>query len=231
MPTEAHREEPLVLGLLGGIASGKTTVARLLVETGLRHGAGALSVSMIVADDVAQEALDDPEVIAAVRAQLGDAVMGADGRLDREAISAAVFDDDRALRRLEEIVHPRVRKRIRKLLEGKGASDVVVLDIPLLAESPFLEECDVLIFVDAPADVRAERARKLRGWSTAEIARRERHQTPLQRKKELSRYTVRNAGSLDETKAGVTEVWSEILKEWKGEASPDTPDSINEGAK
>ena len=220
MPTEAHRDKPLVLGILGGIASGKTTVARLLEEASRRQGAGVASASTIVADDLAQEALDEPDIVVAVRATLGDAVMGADGRLDRAAISRAVFDDREALRRLEAIIHPRVRAMIRRRLEGKGGGDVVLLDVPLLVESPFLEECDVLVFVEAPEGVRAERARASRGWSPEEVARREGHQTPLESKRSLARHTIRNGGDLTETEADVAEVWKRIWKDWKGENSP-----------
>src|SRR5690606_30137133 len=108
---------------------------------------------------------------------------------DREKLGALVFADADARRKLETLTHPRVRARVRKLLDEARSEGVprIVLDVPLLLENDdrhgLVRECDVLVFVDSDATAREARARASRGWAPGEVARREAAQMPLEAKR------------------------------------------------
>ncbi len=182
-----------VIGVLGGIACGKSAAARWL--------AGA-DGELIDADRLAHEELARPEVAARLEARLGAQIRGADGAIDRRALGAIVFADPRALAVLEHELHPRVREEIRRRLERAFEQGLprVVLDVPLLAEHAaqhgLLERCALLVFVDAPREMRLERARRTRGWTEQEFERREALQMNLERKRALAHYVVPNTGDL-----------------------------------
>ena len=179
----------LVLGLAGGIGAGKSEVAREFARRGC---------VVIDSDSEAKAVLDRPEVRDEVRRWWGDRVIGADGRVDRAAVASIVFEDESQRRRLESLVHPLVRARRAELVReavSRGA-EVVVVDAPLLFEAGVDAECDAVVFVDAPREVRLERVRASRGWDEAEVDRREHAQMPLEEKRRRSRYGIVNAGGL-----------------------------------
>lgn len=194
----------LVLGVLGGIASGKTAVARLLAG---REGL------VISADELAREALDSPDVLARVRARFGPAAIGPDGRADRAYLARAVFDPAHGAAELrselESWTHPLVRDRIRERLSAARASGVprVVLDVPLLLENDaqhgLARLCDALVFVDVRDDERERRAERERGWSRGEVARREAAQLPLLEKKKRAHHIIENDRGLVELEQAV----------------------------
>jgi dephospho-CoA kinase len=186
----------MVVGVLGGIGSGKSTVTGMFVEL----GAKALS-----ADQVAHEALQEPEVRQALVAFLGRAVLEEDGSVDRARVARRVFDDPEALKSLEALVHPRVRERMEREIRAHVARPghgMLILDVPLLLESPLRRHCDAIVFVDAPLEVRRSRTRE-RGWEPGEVDRRERHQASLEKKREAAEFIIDNGGSLDATRAQV----------------------------
>jgi dephospho-CoA kinase len=199
-----------VLGVLGGIASGKSRAARLLAgEAGL----------VISADEIAHEVLRSPEVAARVRERFGDAVLGADGLPDRGALARLAFDPARgpeARRALESWTHPRVRARILERLQEARAAGTprVVLDVPLLLENDdrhgLARTCDALIFVDAGLELREERARRSRGWELGEIARREAVQLPLAEKRARADFVIPNNGSPAELDQAVRDVLARL---------------------
>jgi dephospho-CoA kinase len=175
--------------LLGGIASGKSTVARLLAgERGL----------VIDADAIVSELYAEPGVRRELSEQFGPRILDADGALDRAALGRAVFGDAGARKRLEDWIHPRVRERILARLEDARASGVprVVLDVPLLLENDAQHHlaglCRTLVFVDAPADAREARARANRGWPSGEVSRREAAQMPLAEKRGRAHHLITN---------------------------------------
>ena len=200
----------LVLGVLGGIASGKSEVARLLAgERGL----------VLSADALAREALDSPEGVALVRERFGPAAIGADGRPDRAALARLAFDPalGREVRAaLESWTHPRVRARILARLSEARAAGVprVVLDVPLLlendAEHGLARLCDVLVFVDTDAGARDRRAQRERGWPSGEVARREAAQLPLDEKRRRAHHVIRNNQGLAELESAVRAVLEEL---------------------
>lgn len=187
----------LVFGVLGGIASGKSRVARLLAELGT---AGAPGV-VLDADQLAREALASQPVRAKLRARFGPAALGDDGLPDREWLAEVVFRDPAARAELESWIHPIVREGLQRGLRGARERAVgrIVLDVPLLLENEeqhgLKRWCDVLVFVDSsPAD-REARARASRSWPAGEVARREALQRPLEEKRSLAHHVIDNRGS------------------------------------
>jgi dephospho-CoA kinase len=183
--------EPIVIGVLGGIASGKSTVARLLAGTG-----GVV----LDADAMVSEELASPQLRQRLLAAFGGGIFTPDGRVDRQALSQLVFASPEARSRLEGWVHPRVRARIRAGLEEARAQgrNPLVLDVPLLLENDadhgLASRCDFLVFVDADPKLRDRRAVEARGWAAGEVARREGAQMPLADKAARARHVVRNQG-------------------------------------
>lgn len=175
-----------VLGLTGGIASGKSFVAALLAERG---------AVVLDADRHAHAALAEPAVVAALVARWGPSVVAEDGVLLRREVARRVFGADAdavAERRfLEGLVHPRVRDRLRAELANadRAGAPVAVLDIPLLHEAGWVATCDAVLFVDTPIDVRRERAAR-RGWTADELARREAAQTPIDLKRDTADFVI-----------------------------------------
>lgn len=183
---------PLVVGLLGGIASGKSSVAAILGERG---------AAILDADAIARRELERPEVRAALVRRFGPAVAPEDA-VDRAALARATFGDPEALSDLEKIVHPLVRSELAARLERLLASNevpAVVLDVPLLLEtSPLSSACDLLLYVESPAAERRRRGVELRGWDGEELARREAHQASPDEKRRRADVVLVNDGSLAE---------------------------------
>jgi dephospho-CoA kinase len=176
-----------VIGLLGGIGSGKSTVARLLSERG---------VPVLDADRYAREVVASPAVTAALVARFGGGILDAGGALDRAALARAAFVDEEATAALNAIVHPEVRRRL--LDELRRAGDrTVVLDVPLLLESPLAELVGVWVFVDASDSVREARVAP-RNWPAGERQRRESRQADLAAKRRRADYVLENSGSIDD---------------------------------
>ena len=207
MSKEPGEATPLVVGILGGVASGKSTVAELFQEMG---------AMVIDADELAREVLETPEGKEALQRAFGDSVLGDRGLVDRTALSKIVFQSEESLKTLNGIIHPAVSERIRSRLGLLEGSDVAVLDVPLLAETTFLGDCDLLVFVDAPIALREERARAVRGWEEGEVARRERHQSPLQEKRARADLIVANVGTIGDVRLEAGRVWKEILELGRG---------------
>ena len=181
-------DPPVVIGILGGVAAGKSAVAAAFAAHGLRH---------VDADRIAREVTSRPDVVRAVAADLGAEVLGLDGGLDRQKLAAKIFSDPAARARLEAHIHPPVRSAILSelaLARADGAS--VLLDVPLLLERGLIAECDHVVFVATSYAVRAARAAQ-RGWEPSELARREAAQAPLAEKRARADFEIDNDGSLD----------------------------------
>ena len=192
---------PVVIGIAGGIGSGKSAVAGYLAEAGGEVGAGCVVYD---ADQEVTELYKRQDVLDTVRRWWGEEAV-ADGELDRAAIARIVFEDETQRDRLEGLLFPLLHARRREIIEEAADSDVaaVVVDAPLLYEAALDEECDVVLFVDTPRRVRLERLRARSGWDEAELARREKAQLPLDAKQQRSDYVVDGSGSTEEVKARI----------------------------
>lgn len=173
-----------VIGLVGGIASGKSTVAT--------HFAALRPGVRVDADALAHRALDRPAVREAI-ARRFPGTAGRDGKTDREKLAAVVFRDAQALQDLERITHPVIRRAIRRQIRD-AEGPYVFLDAALLQETGAVELCDWVVYVACPARVRRSRARRDRGWSEAEHRRREARQWPCARKRAGADFVVDNSG-------------------------------------
>lgn len=195
------------VGLLGGVGAGKSTVAGILAESG---------ACVLDADRTAAEVLAEAATVREIVARFGPRILDAAGRVDRKALADRAFggpgDVDR--RFLEGIMHPRVRERLARDLEAcrksPPASGLAVLDVPLLVEGPLAAWCDILVFVDAPPDVRARRCAAYRGWNPDEVLRREAAQAPLADKRARAAHVVVNDADLATLRLRVGELLRKI---------------------
>lgn len=198
-----------IIGIIGGIGSGKSFVASLFGELGAR---------VIHADDLVHEVYRRPEVLQTLRNWWGDAVTTPDGKLDRRFVAGKVFSNDAERTRLEELVHPLVNaERLRRIAAGADdpAVTAFVCDTPLLLETGQQSECDAVVFVDAPLEVRLQRVRK-RGWDESELERREKLQLPLDTKRESADYVISNAADAEAARGQIRQVFSRIQEKLLG---------------
>jgi dephospho-CoA kinase len=193
----------VIAGVLGGIASGKSTVARLLA------GDGGL---VLDADAIAHEALADPALAARLGAEVGRGALDGEGRVDRAALGRMAFSDPEVRSKLEGWIHPLVRERILAgLTEARDSGrGLAVLDVPLLLENEsehgLTGLCDFLVFVAADAAQRDRRAVQRRAWEPGEVALRENTQMPLKEKRARARHVITNDRGFDELERAVGEV-------------------------
>ena len=208
MSDQHHPTKPKpVIGLMGGPGSGKSTVAGLFAELGC---------AVIDADRLAHEALQDPDVMGQVRLQWGEGVFDNSGAIDRSALGRLVFADPAALRQLESIVHPRVhrgRGLERERHQADASVQAIVEDCPLLLESGIDQDCDALVFVDTPDEVRLQRVRESRGWDAAELKKRDDRQLPLDTKRQEADYVISNDQDLAHVREQIRYVLRKITSQ------------------
>lgn len=192
------------VGLTGGIASGKSTVSAMLAELG---------AVVIDADLLAREVVaSGTSGLAAVVAEFGDDVLTPEGDLDRPAMARLVFSDEAARKRLEGIVHPRVFERIVELESSAGEHDVVVHDIPLLAEGGRAETFDAVVVVDADPALQVDRMTQARGMTPTEAEARIAAQASREARLAIATHVIDNSGTLEELRARVEAVWAELVE-------------------
>jgi dephospho-CoA kinase len=190
------------VGLTGGVGSGKSTVARLLAE----HGA-----VVIDADALAREVVEPRTPgFDAVVAEFGDDVVGTDGRLDRPALAAIVFNDESRRGALNAIVHPLVGQRTAELMAEAGEDAVVVFDIPLLVESNMAAGFDTVLVVEADVPIRLARLAE-RGMSEKDARERMAVQASDEQRRAVAGEIIRNDGSLADLSAQVDAVWDRLV--------------------
>jgi dephospho-CoA kinase len=197
----------IVLGITGGIASGKTFVARELSDRGAR---------ILQADRVGHAVLRLPAVKQALHARWGGEVFASRdvrGRVDRAAVARRVFapppDGPRELAFLESVTHPLIGTQLAKHLRrwrSQGRIAVAVLDAPVLYKAGWERYCDHVVFVDAPLAVRAARAAQ-RGWSLSELQARQAAQPDLSLQRHRADAVIDNGGSPSETGRQLDALW------------------------
>lgn len=195
----------LLVGLTGGIGSGKSEVTRRLAARG---------AVIVDADLIAREVVEpgSPGLARVVEA-FGPQVLAADGSLDRDALAAVVFGDDDARRRLNGIVHPLVGARTLELIAAAGKADphaVVVNDVPLLVESGLADRYQVVIVVAAEPQTQLQRLVEQRGMAEADARARIAAQAPLADKLAVADIVITNEGDLAELDRRVEQVWADL---------------------
>ena len=191
------------VGLTGGVASGKSTVAAILA------GLGAVVVD---ADLLAREVVEPGTPgLAAVAEAFGPGVLADDGSLDRPALGAVVFADPDARRRLEAILHPLIRSRAAELEAAAPEGTVVVHDIPLLAETGQADRFEAVLVVDVPVETQVERMVADRGMSREDALARVAAQATREERLAVATYVVENTGTREDLRDRVTEVFAKLV--------------------
>ena len=207
--TQAYDRPPVfagkpIIGILGGIGSGKSFVSACFAELGC---------VVINADQLVHQAYTRADVKRTLKQWWGDGVFHFDGTLNRRAVAAKVFQNAAERERLEKLVHPIVFQERDRAMQTRADDPAVVAfvwDTPLLVETGTHVHCDALVFLDVPDEVRLMRVAG-RGWDANELARREKLQWPLDKKRLLADYVISNATEAAAAREQVRRVLSLIL--------------------
>lgn len=200
-----------VVGITGTIGAGKSTASKIIES----QGAFLLDV-----DEVGHSLLDQTPQRVAVVERFGPSVIKADPTgeapttIDRNVLGSIVFANEPALRDLEAILHPAMRRTCEKAIARENRrtrSRAVLLDAAILFEAGWDDICDVTIFVDASLETRLARLETQRGWSAEKLAAREKMQWPAAKKRESTTYQINNDGSPEALHTQVIDIWKAIL--------------------
>ena len=199
---------PLRVGLTGGLASGKSTVAGFLRALGAFH---------VDADAIAREAIEPGgSAHDAVVARFGRGILGSGGAVDRKAFANLVFGDPAAREDLNAIVHPRVREEIERRIvghaRGGAPAPVAIVDAALLVESGIHRSLDAVIVTSCPPEVQVARAVARGGMTEDEARARIAAQAPLGLKLAAADYVIDTSGTLEETRRRTEDVWKALLR-------------------
>ena len=194
-----------VIGVIGGIASGKSEITRMFERL------GALRID---ADKLGHDALENPAVQAKLLSRWGNKILEA-GTLSRKAVARIVFADEGAsdLAFLESVTHPFIEKKIRATIADakRNQEAAVVLDAAIVVKAEWDKHCDHIVFVDVPYTLRQERVLR-RGWTKEQFDSRESAQLSLDKKRALAQSFVDNSGTLEETFEQVRDVWTCLVQ-------------------
>lgn len=212
--TDPVAERPRVhVGLTGGIAAGKSAVARVLQER---------CALLVDSDALARLVLEKgTDGLAAVRDEFGDRVITADGELDRVEMARIVFGDEGARQRLNRIVHPRIRAAARRIVAEAGPDAVVVQDVPLLVETGQADAFDLVIVVEAPLEERLRRMVEDRGMSRADAEARIAAQATDEQRRAVADVVIVNDADLERLASVANQVWDRFLAPDAAEPSAD----------
>lgn len=194
-----------IIGITGGIGSGKSTVAGMF---------GELGCMVISSDELVRTAYEDPNLVGQLRTWWGDQVVDSQKRLNRAKVADIIFNDPGQRSKLENLLHPKVAElRQKRMIEGGQDPQIVafIWDTPLLFETGLRGGCDAIVFVESPLQQRLDRVKASRGWTEAELRRREKSQWPLDKKREISDYIIDNTADAEYVRGQVREVLFRIL--------------------
>ena len=205
-------QQPLVVGLVGGIGTGKSRVAEAFARRGAR---------VISGDELAHEALRQPEVKEQLVRRWGRRMLDDKGEVQRRLLAGVVFADADERRALEAMVHPWIKGRIREAVDAARADRAVrliVLDAAVMLEAGWHDVCDRLVFIEAPREARLRRVAGQRGWTAEELEAREAAQLPLTAKAAHADHALDNSASLDHLERQV----DDLVRRW-GRADEPAP--------
>jgi dephospho-CoA kinase len=198
----------LRVGLTGGIGSGKSEVSRRL---------GGLGAVVIDADAAAREVVEPgTEGLAEIVGAFGSGVLRPDGSLDRARLGDIVFGSPQLRAKLNGIVHPRVAARMAEQESAAGPDAIVVHDVPLIAENNLARAYDVVVVVDAPPEIQAERLARHRRMSREQAAARMAAQASREQRLAIADIVIDNSGSLAELDRQVRGLWPELRRRAAG---------------
>lgn len=181
----------MIVGLTGGIATGKSTVSNILIEMGIK---------VIDADKIAHQILDKDDVIKKIKDQFGEEVINKN-KVNRAKLGKLVFDDQEKRKKLEEITHPQILKKIKdKVNKYKDKNEIIVLDVPLLFETGLDKWVDQVWLVYADFNTQLERIKKRDGLETKEAKKRINAQISLNQKKKKADIIIKNEGTIQDLK-------------------------------
>ena len=195
---------PFVVGLTGGVGSGKSTAASCLKK----HGA-----VVVDADEISRALTKSGSpVIAEISEAFGAQILHADGSLNRSALAALVFGDSEALEKLNAIMHPKIRREAIRQIEGCTTDEIVVYDMPLLVETDSVKLCDVVVVVDLDPKEQIERLVKNRGMSHEEAEARIRNQATREQRNLVATWVLDNSKTTRELEQECASVWLGIVE-------------------
>ncbi|WP_134699912.1 dephospho-CoA kinase [Ammoniphilus sp. YIM 78166] len=197
----------MIIGLTGGIASGKSTVASMFKELGC---------VIIDADKVARDVVKPgQEGLEAVVHRFGPQILTQEGELDRKALGAIIFHNEEKRKELNSILHPLIRKQMQREKEEalQANPPLIIMDIPLLFESQLEQTVEAVIVVYVPPNQQLERLMQRDQISREEARRKMDSQMPIDEKKKRADFIIENSGSLAETRTQVEAIFTKLSKE------------------
>jgi len=203
-----------IIGIAGGIGSGKSFVARLFGEMGCM---------VISSDDLVRQAYKDSAVKQQLKHWWGKLVFDPSGEVDRSAVARKIFTAPSERQRLERLLHPIANQARERMMKQAGDDPNVVAfvwDTPLLFETELNKLCDRVVFVDAPLELRERRVREKREWSREELLQRENLQLPLDNKRRMSHDVVVNTADADGLLALREQVREVLSRTLAGNSAP-----------
>ena len=201
--------KPKIIGITGGISSGKSTVGRMLASLGAEY---------IDADEMCHKLFLKPELKDKITTRFGNSVLDTFGKIDRIRLAEIVFRDKTCLDDLCNILHPIVIAQIKAKIdeiEQRGRKRAIIIDAALLEESELSMICDFVVFVNTSKEHRIERCRISRRWADGELEKRERFQMVPGDKKKKADYVIDNNFTSDNTFRQVKEFWKLYIEEYK----------------
>ena len=195
----------ILVGLTGGLASGKSTVAGMLARRG---------AIVVDADELSRRAVaPGTPGLARIVDTFGQDVLAAGGGLDRRALAAVVFADEKKRRVLESIVHPEVFRLLGRVVDGYRNTDaVVVFDAPLIVETGFDRACDLVVVVSSPVEAQVTRVRRTRAMNAGDARARIASQASPAERERRADIVVPNDGTLEKLEERVDSLWEELKR-------------------
>ncbi len=196
-----------IVGILGGVGSGKTSVVRRVTD---------IRLQIVDADRIGHDLLLDPDVVCQLTQIFPATILDSSGQVVRSRLAQLVFGKDTehkaALKQLEQILHPAIHREIKAQIQSVSASvDAIILDAAILLETGWADACNHLIFVDTPEPLRIQRVKQNRNWTAEEFRRREKSQMPVESKKQRANFVVDNSGTIQKAAQQLTDILMKLI--------------------
>ena len=194
-----------VIGITGGIASGKSTIAEMLESLG---------ANLIDADKICHELINTKDIALEITKRWGKHIQDNHGKIKRDELAEIVFSDRKEVSALNSIIHPEAIKQIKNRiakLHVEASTKAIVLDAALLVESNLIDICDIMLFVDTKKNTCKTRVQNSRKWPLDEITKREKFQDLLHQKREIADVVINNNNSKKDTLNQVRDFWCQFI--------------------